>query len=357
MKKPAAKTYQHHQLLIILVGFGAAALFMLGTVFVANQAFAVEGSGVGSAAEKVLVTGNRNESNETGGGEVPPGPLSGWQTIDGTIYFYSPSTNTPVKGLQTIDGARYYFNENTGARETGWKEIGGARYYFEDGSGRMVSGWMALGGDWYYFNESNGQQVAGWLHWDNGWFYLSEDGSGRMRTGWQWLGWSAGASWFYFSSSGRMATGWQYIDHKWEFLTTVNGNWIRTGGPGRGTNYVEVDLSRQHMWYVRDGRVVVESDVVTGAPWGGRATPAGAFYIMGKQSPTVLRGPGYASPVSYWMPITSSGVGLHDATWQSAFGGTRYQNYGSHGCINMPLDKARELYTNCSTYDSVVVHW
>lgn len=32
-----------------------------------------------------------------------------------------------------------------------------------------------------------------------------------------------------------------------------------------GVTYVEVDLTAQHMWYVKDGSVQLESDVVTGA--------------------------------------------------------------------------------------------
>ncbi|MFQ8840107.1 MAG: L,D-transpeptidase family protein [Clostridium fessum] len=30
--------------------------------------------------------------------------------------------------------------------------------------------------------------------------------------------------------------------------------------------------------------------------------------------------------------------------WRSKFGGTIYQYSGSHGCINLPVDKAKLLY-------------
>ena len=36
--------------------------------------------------------------------------------------------------------------------------------------------------------------------------------------------------------------------------------------------------------------------------------------------------------------------GFHDASWRSKFGGTIYQYSGSHGCINLPVDKAKLLY-------------
>ena len=38
------------------------------------------------------------------------------------------------------------------------------------------------------------------------------------------------------------------------------------------------------------------------------------------------------------------GQGLHDATWQSAFGGDLYLTVGSHGCVNLPLDVAAAIY-------------
>ncbi len=68
--------------------------------------------------------------------------------------------------------------------------------------------------------------------------------------------------------------------------------------------------------------------------------------------------PEYESKVSYWMPFKGNSVGLHDATWQSAFGGQRYaQGFGSHGCINLPLSAAEALYGMIEPGDVVVVHY
>ena len=39
------------------------------------------------------------------------------------------------------------------------------------------------------------------------------------------------------------------------------------------------------------------------------------------------------------------GQGLHDASWQSSFGGNRYKTgAGSHGCVNLPTDQAALIY-------------
>ena len=41
-----------------------------------------------------------------------------------------------------------------------------------------------------------------------------------------------------------------------------------------GDTYVEVSIAKQHLWYVENGSVVFESDIVTG-----ENTPDGCFYI------------------------------------------------------------------------------
>ena len=130
-----------------------------------------------------------------------------------------------------------------------------------------------------------------------------------------------------------------------------------------GATYVEVDLAEQHMWYIVDGAVAFECDVVTGSP--GRDTPSGYFTILEKLSPKVLRGnimangkPEYVTPVKYWARVTWSGVGFHDATWQSEFGGTRYKDgYGSHGCINMSLNDVATFYGMISVGCPVIIHY
>ena len=57
------------------------------------------------------------------------------------------------------------------------------------------------------------------------------------------------------------------------------------------------------------------------------------------------------------MPFTQQGHGFHDADWQDAFGGNVYTYYGSHGCVNMPVDKAGELYAVLEAGTPVVVHY
>ncbi|MDR1422007.1 MAG: RICIN domain-containing protein [Coriobacteriales bacterium] len=126
-----------------------------------------------------------------------------------------------------------------------------------------------------------------------------------------------------------------------------------TYDPFSGT-YVEVNLSRQLVTYVRNGHITVQTDVVTGKPW--TPTPVGTWYVMSKATNVTLVGVDYAVPVTYWMPFTSWGHGLHDADWHSIFGGDRWRNYGSHGCVNMPPAQAAKLYSYVTTGTQVWVH-
>ena len=119
---------------------------------------------------------------------------------------------------------------------------------------------------------------------------------------------------------------------------------------GLGKSYVEIDLTRQKVWVYLDGKIAVETDCVTGCINKGHETPTGICTLTYKEKNRVLRGrrlPNgnyeYQSHVNYWMPF-NGGIGLHDATWRSSFGGDIYINSGSHGCINLPLQKAEKIY-------------
>ena len=112
-----------------------------------------------------------------------------------------------------------------------------------------------------------------------------------------------------------------------------------------GNTYVEINLTAQHLYYYIDGELLVESDFVSGNESRGMGTPAGAFPLTYKQRNATLRGPGYATPVTYWMPF-NGGIGMHDANWRGSFGGRIYKTNGSHGCINLPSAAARTIFDN-----------
>ena len=120
--------------------------------------------------------------------------------------------------------------------------------------------------------------------------------------------------------------------------------------------YVEVDYTNQHMYYYKDGKLKLESDVVTGNVSRSNGSPDGIFKIIYKQSPATLVGEGYQSDVEYFM-VFAYNVGFHDASWRSQFGGEIYKSSGSHGCVNMPKEKAAELYEILETNTPEVAYY
>lgn len=121
------------------------------------------------------------------------------------------------------------------------------------------------------------------------------------------------------------------------------------------STYIEVNIARQHMWFYKNNKLVVDTPVVTGNDDGECNTPYGYFSIYSRARNTVLYGPGYASPVDYWMAFCG-GCGIHDASWRSSFGGTIYKGNGSHGCINTPYNAVRTIYNNSDYGTPVIVY-
>lgn len=133
---------------------------------------------------------------------------------------------------------------------------------------------------------------------------------------------------------------------------------------GLGDTYVEMDLSAQHLWYYIDGKLYMESDLVSGTyADSSRRTPAGVYLLSYKQKNAVLRGPlqedgsySYESPVKFWMPF-NRGIGMHDASWRGSFGGSIYKYSGSHGCINLPYDSAKAIYEKIDKETPIILYY
>lgn len=123
-----------------------------------------------------------------------------------------------------------------------------------------------------------------------------------------------------------------------------------------GNTYIEIDITNQKMYYYEKGDLKLETEVVTGNEAQNHDTPEGINYVYAKQKNRILRGPGYASFVYYWMPV-KGGIGIHDATWRSEFGGDIYKTAGSHGCINTPLEKMEELFEMVELGTPVVMYY
>lgn len=128
------------------------------------------------------------------------------------------------------------------------------------------------------------------------------------------------------------------------------GEYVTYGG-----NYCEVDLTNQMVYVYKNGELVVSSQCVTGCISKGHGTPTGVYSIFSRDKDRYLRGDGYKSGVNFFIPF-NGGIGFHDASWRSTFGGNIYLYSGSHGCINMPYSAAKKLYENVTLDEKVIVY-
>lgn len=125
-----------------------------------------------------------------------------------------------------------------------------------------------------------------------------------------------------------------------------------------GSTYIEIDYTSQHLWYYKDGSLVIDTPIVSGNINRNNGSPDGVYKIVYKSSPAVLKGEDYESNVTYFMPFAYN-VGIHDASWRNAseFGGSTYKTSGSHGCINVSESAATKLYSTVETNTPVVAYY
>ena len=155
----------------------------------------------------------------------------------------------------------------------------------------------------------------------------------------------------------------QFITREPVYLTTGGG----VGNHGVGGTYVELNLSRQHLWYYKDGTLAFDTNIVSGTMTTWRYTPAGWYQVAVKSSPHTMKGeinpatnePIYIATCTYWMNfIPSLGIGFHDYdSGRSDWSSTAYLYNGSHGCINMHLSDAKTLYGMLEVGTPVIVYY
>lgn len=119
-------------------------------------------------------------------------------------------------------------------------------------------------------------------------------------------------------------------------------------GDSVGNSYVEVSIDHQMMWIYIEGELALETPIVTGRP--GTNTIPGAYQVWNMETPSVLKGYNphtnveYQQPVDYWIAFDDQAQGIHDANWQSTFGGGAYLSNGSLGCVNTPPGVMPQVY-------------
>ncbi len=111
------------------------------------------------------------------------------------------------------------------------------------------------------------------------------------------------------------------------------------------SKHIVVDISEQKLYAYEGDNLFMEASVSTGLD--GLPTEQGAYNIFRKMPSRYMQGPipgvttdEYDLPGVPWtMYFTEDGAAIHGAYWHDDFG-----QQHSHGCVNLPPEKARLLY-------------
>jgi hypothetical protein len=117
-----------------------------------------------------------------------------------------------------------------------------------------------------------------------------------------------------------------------------------------------VDRSDQMLYAYEGDELFMEEKVSTGLELS--PTPRGSFRIFRKTPSRYMQGPvpevtedSYDMPGVPWnMYFTEQGGAIHGAYWHDHFGSP-----WSHGCVNLPIEKAKELYQWADLGTEVIV--
>lgn len=108
--------------------------------------------------------------------------------------------------------------------------------------------------------------------------------------------------------------------------------------------FIRVDLTKQRVELIEDGRVRFKSRISTGRP--GKATPTGTFSVSNKHKDWISTI--YDLPMPYFLRLNGGPIGLH-AGYVPRFP-------ASAGCIRIPMGRAKKLFGMVSVGTKVVIY-
>lgn len=113
--------------------------------------------------------------------------------------------------------------------------------------------------------------------------------------------------------------------------------------------WIEIDLSEQQLFAWSGKKQTLSAIVSTGKA----KTPTfpGIYAIQRKYPRDRMRGRDYDIPDVPHVLYFNRGYALHGAYWHSSFGTPI-----SHGCVNLPIDYARQLFNWAEIGTTVIIH-
>lgn len=256
-------------------------------------------------------------------------------TFGSSYAMYMGADGTKQYGLVSEGGKAYYADPSTGnlMRNGGAFKVDGKTYY----SGKdfaLTKGWQKINGESYYFDPDAKYPAR-------------LENTTRTIDGYS----------YRFDANGKA---------KQETLYEVKGEWRYSGGyltgPAVydryvGKNFAVISLDHQYMWVFHNGKLAVETPIISGKP--SSPTVMGNFSVQEMAQGTYLIGPTWKSWVDYWISF-SGGYGIHDASWQYSnnfyYNSRSYTWVGSHGCVNVLPSVMPRVYDALYTGSAVTVY-
>ena len=303
---------------------------------------AVDGNG-----EMYFING-KYANDYVGGIYYSEGKIADWWCDDGTAWYFFKNGKKLTGFGEDANGRRYFVKGKyangryngklykDGLESEGNTYINGL--YF-GGDKYLANGWYDDGYDWYFFRD--GRKHNGYATDGNGSRYFV---NGKYANGYY-----GGKSYIDGVEVGLADSDWYVSNGIWRSKNT--GRSCHVNG-----NFIVVSLSDQKLWLVRNGTIISKVGIVSGKP--STPTVTGIFSVLSKEYSRILKGPGYASWVQYWMPFHGS-YGIHDANWQPGYAFSDYYYYrrgGSHGCINVYPGSMGYIYNNSYIGMRVIVY-
>ena len=222
--------------------------------------------------------------------------LSGWNTTQDGAVQYLDTRGKPLTGWQSIEGNWYYFTPETGAMATGWVEENGEHYYL-DASGIRRTGWLKLSDGTYFVDPDTGAAASGWTEKDGDTYYLTE--TGKVATGLT----EIDGQFYFLGQDGKRVSGWTISDGKRYFLTDgiITTGWADTE-LGRcffladgtlGFGWTETDEGRYYL--TENGTIGIGwLDTEEGRLWLDENGQPGSGFVQTEEGPAYLNESGIA---------------------------------------------------------------
>lgn len=300
--------------------------------------------------------------------------VEGWEEHDGNTYYNTGTGECKASELMELDGETYYLDPSGVLQKSTVFEHEGKQYYADPDGKILKNQPVEHQGNNYYAGADGAFVKNGFTPYENYYFYINENSVIAKEPVTLENGYTVTPD----PNTGAISAE-EYKISQSEYI--YNGQ----------ATYIKVVIDDQYLEYVKDGELKVSSYVVTGM-YDKYDTPRGTYEILYKARNVQLKGeivldgeyeevplteeeknkiwdamtpeekkdPNAKSKipstkkvqkkekwdvtVNYWLSFIGGTYGFHDATWRSYFGDYIYTYDGSHGCVNLPLWAAEELY-------------